>query len=390
MKDFNYCAPTCVIFGKNTELEVGKALKNAGATRVLMQYGGGSIKKSGLYDRVVKAIRDEGIELFELGGVQPNPHLSLVRKAIEIVREQKIDYLLAVGGGSAIDSTKATAVGAVYDGDVWDFYCGKAVPKKAMPVGVVLTIPAAGSEGSNSSVITNEDGWIKRGLGCDLTRPAFAIYNPELTYSLPAYQTAAGATDIMAHIMERYFTNEPDVDMTDRLCESVLKTIIRQAPVAVKEPDNYVARAEMMWASTVAHNDFLSCFRVGDWSSHQLSHELSGMYDATHGAALAVAFPAWMTYVYKHDVQRFCRFAVEVMGVEMDFFHPEETALKGIAALRAFFKSIGMPTTLSELGVPEDKLDVLADKVKRGADGTTGQFVKLTRDDCLKIYQLMR
>lgn len=390
MKDFNYCAPTRVIFGKNTELEVGKALKNAGATRVLMQYGGGSIKKSGLYDRVVKAIRDEGIELFELGGVQPNPHLSLVRKAIEIVREQKIDYLLAVGGGSAIDSTKATAVGAVYDGDVWDFYCGKAVPKKAMPVGVVLTIPAAGSEGSNSSVITNEDGWIKRGLGCDLTRPAFAIYNPELTYSLPAYQTAAGATDIMAHIMERYFTNEPDVDMTDRLCESVLKTIIRQAPVAVKEPDNYVARAEMMWASTVAHNDFLSCFRVGDWSSHQLSHELSGMYDATHGAALAVAFPAWMTYVYKHDVQRFCRFAVEVMGVEMDFFHPKETALKGIAALRAFFKSIGMPTTLSELGVPEDKLDVLADKVKRGADGTTGQFVKLTRDDCLKIYQLMR
>lgn len=390
MKDFNYCAPTRVIFGKNTELEVGKALKNAGATRVLMQYGGGSIKKSGLYDRVVKAIRDEGIELFELGGVQPNPHLSLVRKAIEIVREQKIDYLLAVGGGSAIDSTKATAVGAVYDGDVWDFYCGKAVPKKAMPVGVVLTIPAAGSEGSNSSVITNEDGWIKRGLGCDLTRPAFAIYNPELTYSLPAYQTAAGATDIMAHIMERYFTNEPDVDMTDRLCESVLKTIIRQAPVAVKEPDNYVARAEMMWASTVAHNDFLSCFRVGDWSSHQLSHELSGMYDATHGAALAVAFPAWMTYVYKHDVQRFCRFAVEVMGVEMDFFHPEETALKGIAALRAFFKSIGMPTTLSELGVPEDKLDVLADKVKRGADSTTGQFVKLTRDDCLKIYQLMR
>lgn len=390
MKDFNYCAPTRVIFGKNTELEVGKALKNAGATRALMQYGGGSIKKSGLYDRVVKAIRDEGIELFELGGVQPNPHLSLVRKAIEIVREQKIDYLLAVGGGSAIDSTKATAVGAVYDGDVWDFYCGKAVPKKAMPVGVVLTIPAAGSEGSNSSVITNEDGWIKRGLGCDLTRPAFAIYNPELTYSLPAYQTAAGATDIMAHIMERYFTNEPDVDMTDRLCESVLKTIIRQAPVAVKEPDNYVARAEMMWASTVAHNDFLSCFRVGDWSSHQLSHELSGMYDATHGAALAVAFPAWMTYVYKHDVQRFCRFAVEVMGVEMDFFHPEETALKGIAALRAFFKSIGMPTTLSELGVPEDKLDVLADKVKRGADGTTGQFVKLTRDDCLKIYQLMR
>ncbi len=390
MKDFCYCAPTNVIFGKDTELKCGEVLKKAGATRVLMQYGGGSIKKTGLYDRVVKSIKDQGIELYELGGVQPNPHLSLVREAIALVREKKVDYLLAVGGGSAIDSTKATAVGALYEGDVWDFYCGKATPEKALPVGVILTIPAAGSEGSNSSVITNEDGWIKRGLGCDLTRPAFAIYNPELTYTLPAYQTAAGASDIMAHIMERYFTNEPNVDMTDRLCESVLGTIIKQAPVCVKDPCNYEARAEMMWASTVAHNDFLSCFRVGDWSSHQLSHELSGMYDATHGAALAVAFPAWMTYVYKHDVPRFCRFAVEVMGVKMDYFHPEETALQGIAALRAFFKSIGMPTTLKELGVPEDKLDVLAAKVKRGPDGTTGQFVKLTEEDCLKIYQLMR
>lgn len=390
MKDFNYCAPTRVIFGKDTELTVGKVLKEAGATRVLMQYGGGSIKRTGLYDRVVKAVRDEGIELYEIGGVQPNPHLSLVREAIKLVREKKVDYLLAVGGGSAIDSTKATAVGALYDGDVWDFYAGTATPAKALPVGVILTIPAAGSEGSNSSVITNEDGWIKRGLGCDLTRPAFAIYNPELTYSLPAYQTAAGASDIMAHIMERYFTNEPDVDMTDRLCESVLKTIIKQAPVCVNDPTNYAARAEMMWASTVAHNDFLTCFRVGDWSSHQLSHELSGLYDATHGAALAVAFPAWMTYVYKHDVQRFCRFAVEVMGVEMDFFHPEETALKGIAALRAFFKSIGMPVTLKELGVPENELDLLASKVKRGPDGTTGQFVKLTEADCRKIYELMR
>ena len=390
MLNFNFYSPTRFIFGRGVENQAGEQVLAQGAKKALVVYSGGSAVKSGLLARVTASLEEKGVAYVTLGGVQPNPRASLVRKGIETCRSEGADFLLAVGGGSAIDSTKATAVGAVYDGDVWDFYCGKAVPKKAMPVGVVLTIPAAGSEGSNSSVITNEDGWIKRGLGCDLTRPAFAIYNPELTYSLPAYQTAAGATDIMAHIMERYFTNEPDVDMTDRLCESVLKTIIRQAPVAVKEPDNYVARAEMMWASTVAHNDFLSCFRVGDWSSHQLSHELSGMYDATHGAALAVAFPAWVTYVYKHDVQRFCRFAVEVMGVEMDFFHPEETALKGIAALRAFFKSIGMPTTLSELGVPEDKLDVLADKVKRGADGTTGQFVKLTRDDCLKIYQLMR
>lgn len=390
MKDFKYCAPTQVIFGKGAELNVGKELKARGATKVMMQYGGGSIKRIGLYDNVVKAIKAEGIELYEVGGVQPNPHLALVRQAVELVRKEGIDYMLAVGGGSAIDSAKATAVGALYEGDVWDFYEGKATPQKALPLGVILTIPAAGSEGSDSSVITNEEGLIKRGLGSDLTRPAFSIYNPELTYSLPAYQTAAGASDIMAHIMERYFTNEPDVDMTDRLCESVLKTIIKQAPVAIADPTNYVARAEMMWASTVAHNDFLTCFRVGDWSSHQLSHELSGMYDSTHGAALAVAFPAWMTYVYKHDVKRFCRFAVEVLGVQMDYFYPEKTALAGIAALRSFFKSIGMPTTLSELGVPENELEVLAGKVKRDDNGTTGAFVPLTQEDCLKIYQLMR
>jgi len=390
MKDFVYCAPTKAVFGKDTELQVGKLLKAYGATKVLMQYGGGSIKKSGLYDKVVKAIADEGIELYEMGGVQPNPHLKFVHEAIDLVREKSIDFLLAVGGGSVIDSVKATAVGALYEGDVWDFFCGKAVPQKSMPLGVILTIPAAGSEGSNSAVITKEEGLIKRGLGCDLYRPTFAIYNPELTYTLPPYQTAAGASDIMAHIMERYFTNEPDVDMTDKLCESVLKTIIKQAPKAIAEPENYPARAEMMWASTVAHNDFLSAFRVGDWSSHQLSHELSALYDSTHGAALAVAFPAWMTYVYKHDVTRFARFAVEVMGVEMDFFHPEETAVKGIAALKAFYKSIGMPTTLSELGVPADQLPLLASKVKRAPDGTTGQFVKLTEEDCLKIYELMK
>ncbi len=390
MKDFTYCAPTQVIFGKDTEKNIGRILKEKGAKKVLMQYGGGSIKRLGLYDTVVNAIKAEGIELYEVGGVQPNPHLKLVKECIELVRRENIDYLLAVGGGSAIDSTKATAVGVPYDGDVWDFYAGKAAPKAALPVGVILTIPAAGSEGSNSSVITNEDGLIKRGLSCDLTRPAFAIYNPELTYTLPAYQTAAGASDIMAHTMERYFTNEKDVDMTDRLCESILHTIIRNAPVAVADPTDYVARAEMMWASTVAHNDFLTAFRVGDWASHQLSHELSAQYDSTHGAALAVAFPAWMTYVYKHDVQRFCRFATEVMGVEMDHFHPEETALKGIAALRSFFKSIGMPTTLSELGVPDTELALLAKKVKKGADGTVGQFVKLTEADCLSIYNLMK
>ncbi len=391
MRDFVYCAPTRVVFGRDTEKQVGQLLKDFGAKRVLLQYGGGSVKRSGLYDTVVACVKAAGIELFEMGGVQPNPRLSFVREAIELCRKESIDFLLAIGGGSAIDSTKATAVGVPYEGDVWDFYAGKQQPKTALPLGVVLTFPAAGSEGSNSSVITNvEAGGIKRGLGCDLTRPAFAIYNPELTYTLPPYQTAAGASDIMAHTMERYFTNEPDVDFSDRLCESLLKTIIRQAPVCLKDPTNYEARAEMMWASTVAHNDFLSNFRLGDWASHQLSHELSGAYDSTHGAALAVIFPAWMKYVYKHDVKRFCRFAVNVMGVEPDFFHEEETALKGIAALENFYRSIGMPVTLKELGVPDTQLRELAEKVKRNPDGTVGQFVKLNTEDCLAIYELAR
>ena len=389
--NFEFYSPTRVIFGKGTEQRVGALVREYGGTRVLIVYGGKSAVRSGVLDRAKNSLAEAGISSWTLGGVVPNPHLDKVYEGIRIGKENSIDFLLAVGGGSVIDTAKAIAYGlAEPEKDVWELYEHTRTARKCLPVASILTIAAAGSETSNSSVITRVDTHQKRAYNDDISRPKFALMDPELTKTLPDYQTESGCADIMMHTMERYFTNEPDVDMTDRLCESVLKTIIRQAPVAVKEPDNYVARAEMMWASTVAHNDFLSCFRVGDWSSHQLSHELSGMYDATHGAALAVAFPAWMTYVYKHDVQRFCRFAVEVMGVEMDFFHPEETALKGIAALRAFFKSIGMPTTLSELGVPEDKLDVLADKVKRGADGTTGQFVKLTRDDCLKIYQLMR
>lgn len=390
MLDFNLCTPTQVIFGKGSENQVGEQLKARGATKVLMQYGGGSIKKNGLYNRVVASIKAAGITLFEMGGVQPNPRLSFVRKAIELVRREGVDFLLAVGGGSAIDSTKATAAGAVYDGDVWDFYCGKAKPTKVMPLGVILTFPAAGSEGSDSSVITDWDNNIKRGLNSDLTRATFAIYNPELTYTLPPYQTAAGAADIMAHIMERYFTNEKDVDMTDGLCESVLRTVIRQAPKCLAQPDCYEARAQMMWASTVAHNGFLTCFRLGDWACHQLSHELSGAYDVTHGASLAVLFPAWMTYVYKHDIQRFNAFAVNVMDVRPDFYHPEETARKGIAVLKAFYTSIGMPVTLEQLGVPTDEASLLelAKKVRRGPDGKVGQFVKLDTEDCLSIYKI--
>ena len=390
MKDFNYCAPTRVIFGKNTELEVGKALKNAGATRVLMQYGGGSIKKSGLYDRVVKAIRDEGIELFELGGVQPNPHLSLVRKAIEIVREQKIDYLLAVGGGSAIDSTKATAVGAVYDGDVWDFYCGKAVPKKAMPVGVVLTIPAAGSEGSNSSVITKEEGGIKRGYNDEICRPKFAIMNPELTMTLPDYQTACGCTDILMHTMERYFTQGDSLEITDSIAEGLLRTVMAQAVILRDDPKNYDARAEVMWAGSLSHNGLTGCgHSESDFASHRLEHELGGMFDVAHGAGLAAVWGSWARYVYKNCLPRFVRFARNVMGVEAGL-SDEETALRGIENMEDFFRSIHMPTSLSELGVhpTEAQLCELAHKCKIAVGGLLGSAKRLDESDMLAIYKM--
>jgi hypothetical protein len=276
------------------------------------------------------------VEFIELGGVQPNPRLSLVKQGIELCRKHNIDFILAVGGGSVIDSAKAIAVGVPYEGDVWDFYSGKAVPEKALPVGVVLTIPAAGSEASKSSVITNEDGWYKRGLNVEIIRPKFAIMNPEITFTLPPYQTACGAADIMAHVMERYFTHQKDVDFTDRLCEATLKTIIKNVPIVLEEPENYQARAEIMWASTIAHNDLLSTGRIGDWASHAIEHELSGIYDVPHGAGLAVVFPAWMKYVYKEDVDRFVQFATRVWDVEMDFSNPERTALEGIYRLTQF------------------------------------------------------
>ena len=388
MLDFTICTPTEAVFGRDTENKTGEMLVKYGAKKVLLHYGGGSVKRSGLYDRIVASIKAAGVEYVELGGVQPNPRLKLVKEGLELCKKENVDFLLAVGGGSVIDSVKAIAVGMYYDGDVWDFYTGKAKPERSMPIGVVLTIPAAGSEGSNSSVITNEDGNWKRGLTSEIFRPDFAIYNPELTYTLPPYQTAAGATDIMAHVMERYFTNTPDVNYIDMLSEATLKTIVRQAPVVIEDPNDYEARAEIMWASTIAHNNQLGIGRVGDWSSHQMEHELSGIYDVAHGAGLAVVFPAWMTYVYKQDVMRFCRFAVEVFGCEMDYFQPERTALAGIAALKNFFRSIGMPVTLEELGVKDDRIAEMAGKVKMGE--TLGSFVKLTVDDVVKIFELMK
>ncbi|MGI6566028.1 MAG: iron-containing alcohol dehydrogenase [Firmicutes bacterium] len=389
MENFVFQSPTKIIFGKGVEASVGEEVKLHG-TKVLFHYGGGSIKKTGLYQRVVDSLGAAGVDFVELGGVQPNPRLSLVHQGIELCREEKVDLVLAVGGGSVIDSAKAIALGVPYEGDVWDFFAGKALPGAALPVGVVLTLPAAGSEASDSCVITKEDGWLKRGFSTQFNRPVFAFMNPELTFTLPPYQTACGAADIMAHVMERYFTNTPHVELTDRMCEAVLKVIIKNIPIALREPDNYEARAEIMWASTLAHNGLLSTGRTGDWASHQIEHELSGIYDVAHGAGLAVVFPAWMKYVFRRDVQRFVQFAVRVWNVEEDFFDPEGTALEGIRRMTEFFRSIGLPVTLRDLEIPDDRLKEMAEKTKKGPDGTVGQFVKLTTEDVLNILKLAK
>ena len=377
MQSFEFYSPTRFVFGKGTETQVGSLIRELGGTRVLLVYGGGSVKRSGLYDRVVASLDASGLSHCEISGVRPNPRSGLVYEGIELGRREGVDFVLPVGGGSAIDTAKAIALGIPYDGDFWDFYCGKTAPKTVLKHGVVLTIPAAGSEGSNSSVITQEDGMLKRGLSTDLNRPLFAVMNPELTYTLPPYQTACGIVDMLAHIMERYFTNTEHVDLTDRMAEALMQTIVRTAPEVRQNPDSYEARANIMWAGMLAHNNSVGVGREQDWASHQIEHELSALYDCAHGAGLAVTFPAWMRYVYQHDVMRFAQFAVRVWGCDMDYRNPENTALEGIRRMEAFFSSIGMPVTFAQLGAKEEDIPALAAKVVRGPNGTTGHFVEL-------------
>lgn len=387
MQNFIFQCPTKIIFGRNTENQVGNEVKNY-SRKVLLHYGGGSIKRSGLYDKIIKSLQEADIEIFELGGVVANPRLSMVREGISKCRENGIDFILAVGGGSVIDSAKAIAVGVPYDGDVWDFYIGKSTPVRALPSGVILTIPATGSEASKSTVITNEDGWYKLSIGHDMLRPAFAIMNPELSFTLPPYQTAAGAVDIMSHVMERYFTNVPNVELTDRLCEATLKTVLRNTPLVMQDPEDYNARAEIMWAGTIAHNDLLSTGRIGDFGSHKIEHELSGIYDVAHGAGLAVIFPAWMKYVYKNNVNRFVQFAIRVFDLEMDFEAPENTVLEGINKLEEFFKSLDLPTHLSELLITDERFEEMASKCTE--KGPVGFLTKLYKEDVLNILKLAR
>ena len=390
MRDFVHCVPTRFVFGHDAEKQAGAQIRDFGGKKALIHYGGGSAVRSGLIDRVKRSLEEAGIGYVCLGGVQPNPRDTLIYKGIELVRREGVDFVLAVGGGSVIDSSKAISHGACYDGDFWDFFCAKAKPERTLPFGAVLTMAAAGSESSNSCVITQESTKTKRGLRTELNRPKFAIMNPELPMTLPPYQIACGATDILAHIMERYFTNETEVDLTDRMAEGAMAAIIRAARIAVKQPDNYDAQAQLMWGSTIAHNDTVGVGRVQDWGSHQVEHELSALYDVAHGAGLAVVFPAWMRYHMNKNVMRFAQFAVRVYGCAMNFEHPEETALRGIEAHEAFLREIGMPLTLRELGARTEDIPALAAKTKvtNPGDGTTGGVFHMTRADIEAVLRI--
>jgi alcohol dehydrogenase YqhD (iron-dependent ADH family) len=388
MENFRFYSPTEFVFGRGVEHEVGRILKKHGASRVLLHFGTGSIIRNGLLSLVEKAVLEAGIDFVRLGGVVPNPRSGLVREGIALVKREQIDFILAIGGGSAIDSAKAIALGARYDGDFWDFYDGRVKPVDALPVGVVLTIPAAGSEASGSAVITNEDGMLKRGIFTDFNRPRFAIIDPERTFSLPPYQTAAGIADMMSHIFERYLTRSTGVELTDQLSEATLRSIVSAARVVMKNPLDYDARATICWAGTIAHNGSLGVGRIEDWSTHGLEHELSALYDVTHGAGLAVMFPAYMRYTVDADVERYRRLAVNVWGISDDPEHPRKTALAGIDALENFWREIGMPTTFAEIGARREDIGILLDKLEINRGKTFGQFVRLTREDARNIYLL--
>lgn len=391
MRDFTYYAPTQVEFGKNAENKTGELVKYYGGTNVLVHYGGGSVVRSGLLDIVCKSLEEQNIKYTLLGGVVPNPRVSLVREGIEICRKENIDFIVAVGGGSTIDSSKAIAAGTHYEGDVWTLYRHEDRIKRAIPVGVVLTIPAAGSEMSDASVITNEDGGLKKDYCDSLLRPKFAIMNPERTFTLPEWQTACGATDIMMHTMERYFSNDDDMEVTNVVAEAILKIVMEHAPIVLAEPENYHSRAQIMWAGSLAHNDLTGCGNGGDWATHNIEHELSGMFDVSHGAGLAAIWPSWARYTRHQNINRFARFAVNVMGVTNHFESAEETAEAGILAMEKFYTSIGMPINIKQLvgrNVTDAEIEEMADKCTNGNTMTVGGLVKLTKEDIINIYKL--
>ena len=392
MVNFQYYVPTKVVFGKDTELQTGALAKEFGASKVLVHYGGNSAVKSGLLERVCNSLKEANLPYVTLGGVVPNPRLSLVYKGIELVKKEGVDFLLAVGGGSVIDSCKAIGYGVYNDCDPWLFYSKQAQAKGCLPVAAVLTIAAAGSEMSHSSVITNEDGWLKRGYSTDYARCKFAVMNPELTYTLPSYQTASGCVDIMMHTMERYFSHELHTELTDRFCESLIRTVMHNAQILMEHPTDYHARAEVMWASSLSHNGLTGCGTVGDWASHQIEHELGGMFDVAHGAGLSAIWGSWARYVYQENIAKFVQFATHIMDIPDTYGTLQEIALAGICAMEDFYRSIHMPTSLSELGIhPTDaQIEELSEKCVFFGKRTVGTFKVLKAEDIQKIYQAAR
>ena len=393
MKDFHYYAPTEVVFGADAENQTGKMVKKYGGTKVLVHYGGGSVVRSGLLDTVCKSLEAEGIAYVKLGGVVPNPRVSLVREGIELCRKEGVDFLLAVGGGSVIDSMKSISVGVPYQGDVWDFYTRKAFDVECLPTSCVLTIPAAGSEMSNGSVITNDEGGLKKDYCIDEFRCKFAIMNPVLTYTLPAWQTACGAVDMVMHTMERYFSKDDDMEVTDAVAEAVMRTAMDSVHVVLNEPENYRHRAQLMWAGSLAHNDLTGCGTSGDWATHNLEHELSGMFDVSHGAGLAALWGSWARYVLSENPTRFARFAVNVLGVTNNFKNTEETALAGIAKMEDFYRSIGMPVNIHELigrEITDSEIEEMADKCSNYGANTVGCLKELKREDMVAIYKMAK
>ena len=393
MENFAYYTPTKVVFGKDEEKNIGKLAKEFGAKKVLIHYGGGSAVRSGLIDKIKTSLTEESISFVELGGVKPNPRLSLIYEGIKLAKENSVDFILAVGGGSVIDSAKGIGYGIANPDieDVWDLYIGKKKTQKCAPIGVVLTIAAAGSEMSGGSVVTKEDEQLKRSYGCDNARPKFAVMNPELTYTLPKYQIACGVVDIMMHTMERYFSPVGNLELTDKIAEGLLRTMIKYGKLSLENPHNYEARAEIMWASSLAHNGLTGCGGIGDWSTHQLEHDLGGVYDIAHGAGLSAVWGSWARYVYKENPKRFVQFAENVFGIEK-IGTDEEVAIKGIEAMENFYKDIEMPISISETGInlSDKDVEILAEKCSNNGTRYIGSFKKLFKEDMAKIYSMAK
>lgn len=382
MENFNFISPTKIVFGKDSHLSVGK-LVGEYSKKILLHYeGDGSlIKKLGIYERVLNSLKKENIDIVELGGVVPNPRLSLVNKGIKICKEEKIEFILAIGGGSVIDSSKAIALGTVYDGNVWDFFIGKNTPKSSLGVGVILTIPGSGSEMSESSIITDELNELKCVCDTEKNFPKFSILDPEVCFSVPDSLMGAGVADILSHVMERYFSQSVHTELSDSLMEAAMRTVIKFGPKIMKNREDYNNCAQIMWAATVAHNGMIACGRIADWSSHRIEHEISGIYDITHGAGMAIIFPAWMDYVKEDNLEVMKRFSKEVFGVN--------TISDGIKELKKFFKELGLKEKLSDFNITNEKFELMAEKALAGSE-TIGRFKKLSKEDLIKIMEIAK